>query len=556
MKEEFREGVNRALKKTRSVGLPDEKVKPMLRNLYILFGKNWGPIEADEYREFYNAYFDSEGAVADDLGDKTQIIAVKEEGQHGPTSKSHRIHQNINAMSHSGSSSNESQLSDDNVTIVSSTSKKVQVLLNCASTTGKSNFRKPDLNSVLKSLEDKYLRINKLVTPQFSVKKLLKDLCESYELRTLPSNTPVAENPLAVREVPNPRPQKRLCGHSNSETSNSENHRNMLMKTVAKVVDISKGAENVKIPLVDLKGKGDLPKFKYMTQNVIHQDAYLQVSLARISDEDCCSSCLGDCLATLIPCACARETGGEFAYTKDGLLKEEFLKSCMALRQNPLEHHFVFCNDCPLERSKDDFVQDKCKGHLIRKFIKECWMKCGCDMNCGNRVVQRGVRCSLQVFMTGEGKGWGVRTVEKLAKGSFICEYIGEILTNTELYYRNQQNSGSERHTYPVTLDADWGSEKLLEDNEALCLDATFCGNVARFINHRCNDGNLIDIPVEVETPDRHYYHLAFFTTREVEAMEELTWDYGIDFADKDHPIKAFTCFCGGAFCRDLQVKR
>lgn len=76
----------------------------------------------------------------------------------------------------------------------------------------------------------------------------------------------------------------------------------------------------------------------------------------------------------------------------------------------------------------------------------------------------------------------------------------------------------------------------------------------------RCSDANLIDIPVQVETPDRHYYHvwvgllsmsmlthtythcnytpceraslstffvrlqLAFFTTRRVNAFEELSW--------------------------------
>lgn len=91
----------------------------------------------------------------------------------------------------------------------------------------------------------------------------------------------------------------------------------------------------------------------------------------------------------------------------------------------------------------------------------------------------------LQVFLTDRHKGWGLRTLQDLPKGSFVCEYVGEILTNTELYERNMQSSGSERHTYPVTLDADWGSERVLRDEEALCLDATFCGNVARFINHR-----------------------------------------------------------------------
>ncbi|GAB2220440.1 hypothetical protein Droror1_Dr00008091 [Drosera rotundifolia] len=104
---------------------------------------------------------------------------------------------------------------------------------------------------------------------------------------------------------------------------------------------------------------------------------------------------------------------------------------------------------------------------------------------------------------------------------------------------------------YPVLLDADWASESILKDEEALCLDATFYGNVARFINHRCEDATLVEVPVQVKTPDRHYYHVAFFTTREVKAFEELTWDYGIDFDDRNHPVKAFECSCGSELCRD-----
>ena len=91
----------------------------------------------------------------------------------------------------------------------------------------------------------------------------------------------------------------------------------------------------------------------------------------------------------------------------------------------------------------------------------------------------------LKVFLTDDGKGWGLRTLEELPKGAFICEYVGEILTNMELYERNNQSSSKDRHTYPVLLDADWGSEGVLKDEDALCLDATYYGNVARFINHR-----------------------------------------------------------------------
>ncbi|KAK9931252.1 hypothetical protein M0R45_018536 [Rubus argutus] len=164
------------------------------------------------------------------------------------------------------------------------------------------------------------------------------------------------------------------------------------------------------------------------------------------------------------------------------------------------------------------------------------------SINCGNRIVQQGISAKLKVFLTPEGKGWGLRTLQDLPRGAFVCEYVGEIVTSRELRDRNMQNAGK-RQTYPVLLDANWGSEGVLKDEEALCLDATVYGNVARFINHRCSDATLIQIPVEVETPDHHYYHLALFTTRNVAAMEELTWDYGIDFDDHDHPVKPFNVF-------------
>ncbi|KAG6750697.1 hypothetical protein POTOM_045206 [Populus tomentosa] len=505
------------------------------------------------------------------------------------------------------SSSKDRMYCNNNVLIASSTSGEVKISLNCDSAVRCQNFKVPDFNSVLKYLEDKYLKTHKLVTPEFSMKTLFKDLCECYvqvgQLHDpLPNNkalridnSDMVVDKKASSSFRLPHSSKNLLKAKHKATACDKK------RPVRSLSDITKGAENVKISLVDESGNEDFPKFTYIPQNIIYQNAYVLISLARIADVDCCSSCSGDCLSSRITCACARETGGEFAYTPKGLLKDDFLAACVCMRQTPEKNHFVYCQDCPLERSKNEDLPEPCKGHLFRKFIKECWRKCGCHMTCGNRVVQRGITCDLQVFMTPQGKGWGLRTLQDLPKGSFICEYVGEILTNTELYERNIQNRGSNRHTYPVTLDADWGSEKVLRDEEALCLDATFSGNVARFINHRCHDGNLIDIPVEVETPDRHYYHLAFFTTRDVTASEELTWfsetltytyftlhllpfgnlgklyenpemnnhpsetahkhlgemaqtDYGIDFDDYDHPIKAFRCSCGSAYCRGMKL--
>ncbi|KAL4339518.1 hypothetical protein GQ457_08G013390 [Hibiscus cannabinus] len=489
------ERVRKAFDATRALKLPDEEVKLVLKHLLKLFDNNWEPIEAEDYRALIDAYFE----LKEDKGKDGCEDAVVEHGESGKLPKRLRL------------PDPEDQVS----------------------------FRKGSTSQVSSPKEKKRRNVS-----------LQQDVTFSNKNGSSSS------------------------GYSNSCKKPQQQHVTCEKKNSFQIIpDITKGTENVEISLVDVTGKKELPKFTYMRDNIIYQHAYVHISLARLADEDCCSGCSGDCLSVPIPCACAQETGGEFAYTSEGQLREEFLKACMSMKLEPQEHHFVYCLDCPLERSKR-----KCKGHMVRKFIKECWRKCGCNMQCGNRVVQRGITCKLQVFWTREGKGWGVKTLRDLPKGTFVCEYVGEILTNTELFVRNSKGSGDERHTYPVTLDADWGSEKILKDEEALCLDATLCGNVARFINHRrkeydhgiycldrfhyyyvamilqvaiCFDASLIDIPVEVETPDRHYYHLALFTTRDVKASEELTWDYGIDFDDHEHPIKAFKCSCGSKFCRD-----
>ncbi|TYI70589.1 hypothetical protein E1A91_D08G232500v1 [Gossypium mustelinum] len=320
------------------------------------------------------------------------------------------------------------------------------------------------------------------------------------------------------------------------------------LRRVLDASDITKGEENFEISWVNEINKEFPTPFQYISDNLVFQNAHVSFSLSRIGDERCCPTCLGDCLLSQKPCVCACQAGGKFAYTPEGVIKEDFLEECISMTRDPQKQCLLNCTECPLERSKADDFPEPCKGHLQRKVIKECWIKCGCNKQCGNRVVQRGVNYKLQVFLTPDGKGWGLRTLENLPKGAFVCEFVGEILTIPEFYARNR-----EKHTSPVLLDAYWGLKGVPKDEEALCLDATCYGNVARFINHRCLDANLIEIPVEVETPDLHYYHLAFFTTREVHALEELTWDYGIDFDDLDHHVKTFQCRCGSKFCRNMK---
>ncbi|KAL2953211.1 hypothetical protein AAZX31_19G153900 [Glycine max] len=322
-------------------------------------------------------------------------------------------------------------------------------------------------------------------------------------------------------------------------------------RAVHDVNDLTKGEERVKISWVNNTTNDFPPLFHYIPQNLVFRDAYVNISLSRIGNEDCCSTCMGNCVLSSNPCSCTNKTGGEFAYTAKGLLKEEFLDECIALSRDP--QNYFYCKACPLERSKNDDCLEPCKGHLKRKFIKECWSKCGCGKHCGNRVVQRGITCKLQVFLTSDGKGWGLRTLEDIPKGAFVCEFVGEILTLKELHERNLKYPKNGKYTYPILLDADWGSGTV-KDREALCLYAASYGNAARFINHRCLDANLVEIPVEVEGPTHHYYHFAFFTSRKVAAQEELTWDYGINFDEHDdQPIELFQCRCSSKFCRNIK---
>ncbi|KAG6496762.1 hypothetical protein ZIOFF_044634 [Zingiber officinale] len=509
------------------------------------------------------------------------------------------------------------------------------------------DFHVPNLEDVYKLVEDKCLRSFKILQPSFSIKNLMNEMCQCFlELGSETTDNDqenfVQINSLldSLKKPVTPTvcmPASSDCflgptlsggfqdrsgpSHCHNDAENNQNGTSKKRKKpgfsqsakdtsqglamvqqpqyqlaefrpLHDVDDISKGEERVQIPVVnEITTDKYPPSFNYIPRNIVYQSAYLNFSLARIGDEDCCADCFNDCLAAPIPCSCARETAGDFAYTTQGVVKREFLDECISMYREPEKHHKFYCPDCPIERSKNEISPEPCKGHLVRKFIKECWSKCGCSMHCGNRLVQRGITRNLQVFRTSEEKGWGLRTLDELPRGAFVCEYVGEVLTNMELYDRTMQTTGNAKHTYPVLLDADWGSEGTLKDEEALCLDATFYGNVARFINHRslgellmfeigffahvfpfhlyypnsysvrniymaeqkvgCCDANLIEIPVEIETPDHHYYHLAFFTTRKVEPLEELTWDYGIDFDDDHHPIKAFKCRCGSRLCRD-----
>ncbi|KAL8048251.1 hypothetical protein ABFX02_07G052600 [Erythranthe guttata] len=479
-----------------------------------------------------------------------------------------------------------------NLDIASSSKGEVKISLTISSSL-KSGLHIPSLAALFEQVEEHCLESYKIPRTDFSMSKLMTEVCESFLIAGTTSkyNEDVRTETVSAGEIDN-----QLSLHSNSAVSNdpikiiqipkfvgsigldlsrckiylSETERSIFELSTKTMFlqnhftsDITNGQESNEISLINEVNEDQCPKFNYISKNVIYQNANVRFSLANISEQNCCSNCFGDCLSLQMPCNCAGKSDSEFAYTPGGVLKESFLDNFVLGNDFVQKHNLFYCQDCPLERPNDTKLSVPCNGHITRKFIKECWIKCRCSFKCGNRVVQRGITAKLQVFMTAERKGWGVRTLEEIPKGAFVCEYVGEVVTTKEQFGRDVRKNSGDLQTYSVLLDAGWSCKGILKDEDALCLDATVYGNVARFINHRCFDANLVDIPVEVETPDHHYYRLAFFTKRKVNALEELTWvscshfircfiyDYGFDFNDND-----FECRCGSKLCRDRKTSK
>ncbi|KAG1695530.1 Histone-lysine N-methyltransferase EHMT1 [Nymphon striatum] len=162
----------------------------------------------------------------------------------------------------------------------------------------------------------------------------------------------------------------------------------------------------------------------------------------------------------------------------------------------------------------------------------ECNRACKCWKNlCNNRVVQDGIMCRLQLFKT-KGRGWGVRTLKDIPRGTFVCEYIGELMSDSEADQRADDS-------YLFDLDN--------RDGETYCIDARYYGNISRFINHLC-EPNVVPVKVFIDHQDLSFPRIAFFSSRDIKAHEELGFDYGEKFWMIKY--KWFTCECQSTKCK------
>uniref|UniRef100_A0A672N1F1 Histone-lysine N-methyltransferase EHMT1-like n=1 Tax=Sinocyclocheilus grahami TaxID=75366 RepID=A0A672N1F1_SINGR len=250
--------------------------------------------------------------------------------------------------------------------------------------------------------------------------------------------------------------------------------------------DIARGYEKVPIPCVNAVDSEPCPdNYKYVPDSCVTSPMNIDKNITHLQycvcKDDCSSA---SCMCGQLSLRCW--------YDKESRLLPEF------------------CNEEP-------------------PLIFECNHACSCWRTCKNRVVQNGLR--LQLFRT-QMMGWGVKTLQDIPQGTFVCEYVGEIISDTEADVR-------ENDSYLFSLDSKVG--------DMYCVDARFYGNISRFINHHC-EPNLFPCRVFTSHQDLRFPHIAFFACKNISAGDELGFDYGRHFWDVKG--KLFSCQCGSSKCK------
>ncbi|EPS69658.1 hypothetical protein M569_05106, partial [Genlisea aurea] len=182
------------------------------------------------------------------------------------------------------------------------------------------------------------------------------------------------------------------------------------------------------------------------------------------------------------------------------------------------------------------------RGRIILEegyVVYECNERCRCGRDCPNRVLQNGIAVKLEIFKT-ERKGWAVRAREAILRGTFVCEYVGEVVDGNEADERRKRYPYGCGYFYEV---ARFGED----DGDRFFIDATNYGNVSRYINHSCSS-NLVNHRVLVESMDCRMSHFGFYAGRDIAMGEELTYDF--HYKKLREGEDGCACLCGSSNCR------
>ncbi|KAG0578310.1 hypothetical protein KC19_4G013600 [Ceratodon purpureus] len=179
----------------------------------------------------------------------------------------------------------------------------------------------------------------------------------------------------------------------------------------------------------------------------------------------------------------------------------------------------------PTPGSKETCSKDCICGILF----STCSGSCGCGDACTNLPFQKLPGCKMKAVKT-EKCGWGLVADEDIKAGSFLVEYVGEVIDDEtceeRLWVMKKQG---EMNFY------------MCEINREMVIDATFKGNLSRFINHSCHpNSELQKWDSDGET------RIGVFAITDIKRGDCVTYDYQfIQFGTNFQ-----SCHCGASKCR------
>ncbi|KAL2463222.1 Histone-lysine N-methyltransferase family member SUVH9 [Forsythia ovata] len=256
-------------------------------------------------------------------------------------------------------------------------------------------------------------------------------------------------------------------------------------------LDLSRKKENLPVLFFnDIDGDNGPVYHEYLITTIFPSYVY---NYGNGTGCECTGGCLDDCF-------CAMKNGGEFAYDSNGIL----------VRGKPL--------------------------------IFECGPHCRCPPSCRNRVSQKGIKNRFEVFRSRETH-WGVRSLDLIQAGSFICEYAGVVLTREQAQIFTMNGDSLIHPSRFADRWAEWGDlSQIFSDYVRpsyppippldFAMDVSRMRNVACYMS-QSSIPNVMVQPVLYDHNNVSFPHLMLFATENIPPMKELSLDYGVADADE-----------------------
>lgn len=124
---------------------------------------------------------------------------------------------------------------------------------------------------------------------------------------------------------------------------------------------------------------------------------------------------------------------------------------------------------------------------------------------------------------------WGLFALEPIAADEMVIEYVGQMVRPIMADRREQ-----------FYTQIGIGSSYLFRVDVETIIDATKCGNLARFINHSCNPNCYAKV-ITVEGQKK----IVIYSKQPINVNEEITYDYKFPLEDEK-----IVCLCGAPQCR------